>query len=189
MKGSLTYYWCRDYNVVKSYLENKGDVNAPFKDQITSFTSTFTILTHAISFRNIDLIRLVINAKADVNQSSDLGTPLMVAVQEELPGLVDLLLQQKDIIPDKVGEFGATPLLYVIYKGRHRKHYMIDALLGAGASLKGTQPARIDLETWSIINKHTKCRIRHTYVCLIQRGVAKDCVKIICKMIWETRIF
>jgi hypothetical protein len=187
MKGPLTYYSCRDYDIVKSYLENKGDVNAPFEDQ----NCTFTILTHAISWRHIDMIRLVIDAKADVNQSSDLGTPLMVAVQEELPGLVDLLLQQKDIIPDKADRFGRTPLHYVmrVLNRSDRKYYMIDVLLGAGSSLKGTKPALIDSKTWSIINKHTKCRIRHTYVCLIQRGVAKDCVKIICQMIWEMRIF
>jgi ankyrin repeat protein len=193
-KGHLDTCSCRDYDRVKAYLENGGDVNAMIPE-ITATPAHVTILCSAIIFTHPDLINLVLEAKADVNLSCSMGTPLQCAVHYRLPGVVEWLLRQNDIVVDLPNKFGVTAFQLAIATVQsdncgqtlRQREAIIDYLREAGASLKGTTIAHWDYGTKITIGKHQKYRILHLYVCLLQRKMAKDCVRMICKMVWEMR--
>jgi ankyrin repeat protein len=92
-----------------------------------------TALIYACDEDNVDCMKLLIRAGADINAEERLGwRALSIAVRRSLPlEIIDLLLSQPDIAIDAVGKTNGTALIVAC---RSLNHEMVTRLLAHGAN-------------------------------------------------------
>src|SRR5262245_18565310 len=79
----------QDRQAVDTWLKQRVDVSAKRGDGLTALAS-------AVHLNDMESVNLLIQAGANVNQANDLGvTPLMLAVVNANPAMVERLLQAK----------------------------------------------------------------------------------------------
>ena len=95
-------------------IEFGADVNARTTGVITGNTA----LMVAIQAKKYDIVELILNKKADINNVSDSGiTPLMLAAQTGDVDIVNLLLSQPDLNIYALDSEGKNALVYAYISG------------------------------------------------------------------------
>jgi ankyrin repeat protein len=129
MKSAITN---NDIDKVRYLIDQGQDVN----QKITQFLIPKTLLTIAILEKNPDLVKLLIEKGANVNESDELNqTPLFVAVNTEQIEIVKLLIENGADVNHKDNN-GETPLFAAIKK--EYSNEMVNMLIMNGANVNET---------------------------------------------------
>jgi hypothetical protein len=92
----------------------------------------YPILTHAVFSGNIEIVRLLLDRKSNINIQNSKGyAPLHGAVDYNFYPIVQLLLEN-GAIPDVQDEFGYTPLWNAVFSPKYNIK-IIELLVNCGA--------------------------------------------------------
>ncbi len=117
----------RDISAIRRALEAGADANE--KDQLIG--RQYTPLHVAVDLGVMEIVELLVKHGADINATSDSGTPLLLAVERKQDAIARALLV-KGADPNRAGKNGFVPLHAAARRGDQA---MIEALLAAGADI------------------------------------------------------
>ena len=135
----------RDWEAVRSLLEQKADVNARQGDGAT-------VLHWAAHWNDRETAELVIEAGADVNAANDYGvTPLLLACVNGSVMMVDMLLGA-GADPNAALPTGETPLMKAARTGNAAT---VQSLLAAGADVNARESRQGQTALmWAVAQRH-----------------------------------
>ena len=105
------------HNTIQVYINHGADLTLKFKSKVRKEEVEMGPLTYLVSkgYKNLDLIRLLINHGISVNETDENGyTPLIHAIRQNSKKLVKFLLQFPDLDKTQKDNDGRTPIHHVV---------------------------------------------------------------------------
>lgn len=105
------------HHTIQLYINHNADLTLKFKSKVRGEDVEMGPLTYLVSkgYKNLDLIRLLINQGISVNETDENGyTPLIHAIRQNSKKLVKFLLQFPDLDKNQKDNDGKTPIHHVV---------------------------------------------------------------------------
>lgn len=125
-----TSVWAAAYfghaDIVRLLIDAEADIHIAASRQQTPLH---------VAYQSPDVVRILVEHGADVNKSSDLGTPLAIAAQDNQHEVVKLILRSKNPPLDLANEASQAALLLAVRNGYRE---IVNHMLEAGADVNRT---------------------------------------------------